>query len=286
MLLRRKFIGVSIIISLLVCLLPLFSCQFFKSPPSLEWDNISKNLDFTILMDSPDDFNMVKLRTEYKLEEVVAGFENDYEKLRKIVKWTHDQWEQSGSNRPSRSDPLTILEEASEGERFRCVEYAIVTAASARALGMPSRVLALKRKDVETAQSNAGHVVAEVWLDQFNKWVFVDTQFDAIPEINGVPLNAVEFQDAIARNTPGLVIQSSSSGTHIWYYMKWISPYLYYFDFGIDQRFFLEESEKKQGRIMLVPKGAKNPKVFQRKYPIKNCTYISDPEAFYPSIKK
>jgi len=237
-------------------------------------------------MDNSDDPNMVKLRTEYKLEEVVAGVEDGYEKLRKIVKWAHDRWKQSGSNRPSRSDPLTILEEASEGERFRCVEYSIVTAASARALGMPSRVLALKRKDVETARSSAGHVVAEVWLKQFNKWVFVDAQFDAIPEVDGVPLNAVEFQDAIARNTPGLVICSSSSGIHKWYYRKWICPYLYYFDFKIDQRFFLEKSEKKQGRIMLVPKGAKNPKVFQRKYPIENCTYISTLEAFYPLIKE
>jgi len=286
MLLRRKFIGVSVIISLLLCLILFSSCQFFKSPPLLEWDNNHKNLNLIILTDNPADSNLVKLRTEYKLEEVVAGVENDYEKLRKIVEWTHDKWEQSGSNRPSRSDPLTILKEASEGESFRCVEYAIVTAASARALGMPSRVLALKRKDVETAQSGAGHVVAEVWLNQFNKWVFVDAQFDAIPELDGVPLNAVEFQDAIARNTPGLVIRSSSSRIHKWYYRKWISPYLYYFDFKIDQRFFLEESEKKRGRIMLVPKGAKNPKVFQRRYPIQNCTYISTPETFYPLIKE
>ena len=286
MLLRRKFIGISVIISLLLCLILFYSCKFFKSPPLPEWDNNPENLNLTILMDNPDDSNMVKLRTEYKLEEVVTGVENYYEKLKKIVKWTHDQWEQSGSNRPSHSDPLTILKEASDGERFRCVEYAIVTAASARTLGIPSRVLALKRKDVETAQSNAGHVVAEVWINELNKWIFVDAQFDAIPEVDGVPLNAIEFQDALARNTKGLVIHSSSSGIHKWYYRKWISPYLYYFDFKIDQRFFIDNSEKMQAMIMLVPKGAKNPKVFQRKYPIENCTYISNPEAFYPLINE
>ena len=286
MLLRRKFIGISAIISLLLCSILFLDCQFFKSPPLLEWDNNPEDLNLTILMDSPNDSNMIELRTKYKLEEIVAGSKNDYERLRKVVKWTHDQWKQSGSNWPSHSDPLTILKEASEGERFRCVEYAIVVAACARTLGMPSRVLALKRKDVETARSDAGHVVAEVWLNQFNKWVFVDAQFDAIPEVDGVPLNAVEFQDAIARNTPGLVIRSFSTGYKKWYHKKWISPYLYYFDFKIDQRFFLEKSEKKQGRIMLVPKGAKNPKVFQGKYPIENCTYISAPEAFYPLIKE
>ncbi|MFQ6092300.1 MAG: hypothetical protein ACE5OR_06400 [bacterium] len=77
-----------------------------------------------------------------------------------------------------------------------------------------------------------------------NKWVFVDAQFDAIPELDGVPLNAVEFQDALSRNTPGILILSASSGFHTWYYKKWIGPYLYYFDFSIDQRFFVEKSEK------------------------------------------
>ena len=33
---------------------------------------------------------------------------------------------------------------------------------------------------------------------------------------------------------------------------------------------------------MLVPKGAKKPAVFQRKTPMKNLTYISNPRAFYP----
>lgn len=41
-----------------------------------------------------------------------------------------------------------------------------------------------------------------------------------------------------------------------------------------------------RGKIMLVPKGAKKPKVFQRKFPIKNCTYISNPKAFYPQMSE
>ena len=38
--------------------------------------------------------------------------------------------------------------------------------------------------------------------------------------------------------------------------------------------------------IMLVPKGAAKPKVFQRDNPISNCTYISNPKAFYPPMRK
>jgi hypothetical protein len=37
-------------------------------------------------------------------------------------------------------------------------------------------------------------VVAEVWLDQYKKWVFVDGQYAVVTEEKGIPLNAVEFQ--------------------------------------------------------------------------------------------
>ena len=77
---------------------------------------------------------------------------------------------------------------------------------------MPSRVLGLKRRDVETAKSGAGHVVAEVWLDQFNKWVFVDGQCGAIPEKDGCPLNAVEFQKSIANEHSKLNIRFARKG--------------------------------------------------------------------------
>jgi hypothetical protein len=290
MLHKGRFLSLSAIAGLLMGIMQLAGCYLLKSPRPLEWNDASTEIEFTILMDDPDDSNMVRLRNEYRLQELAAGAKDDYARLRRIVKWTHDRWKHSGSNMPSSFDPLTILKEAAEGQRFRCVEYAIVTAACARALGMPSRVLALKTEDVETASANAGHVVAEVWLKQFGKWVFADAQHDVIPELNGIPLNAVEFQEALVHKSPGLKIRTSSSGlfTFIkrWHYKKWISPYLYYFNFSIDQRFFVQRGKRIPGKIMLVPKGAKKPKVFQRKYPIKNCTYISSPEAFYPVMEE
>lgn len=155
---------------------------------------------------------------------------------------------------------------------------------------MPSRVLGLKRPDVETAKSGAGHVVAEVWLRQLNKWVFVDGQWGAIVERDGIPLNVVEFHDVIARKMPGLKISFVSKGNEK-DYIEWIVPYLYYLDFNLDQRFYEKDYEKRRyyplrGKIMLVPKGAKKPKVFQRNTLIRNCTYISNPKSFYPQMNR
>ena len=261
-----------------------------KAVTKLGWDTDEIITPLKIIMDDPNDPNMIKLREKYGLDELISNANDDYERLRLITEWVQKQWKHRGNNKPSRADPLTILKEASEGKRFRCVEYATVVAGCARSLGMPSRVLALKRSDVETAKSSAGHIVAEVWLERFNKWVFVDGQWGVIPEANGVPLNAVEFQDAIACELPGLKIRFTTTKDEK-NYLAWVAPYLYYFDYKLDQRFFNEETEDERitgskGKIMLVPKGANKPKVFQRKYPIKNCTYISNPNTFYPQVNK
>ncbi len=251
-----------------------------------EWDFTENVVPFTMAMDEPNDPNMVKLRTKYGLDEVVRGAGDEYEKLRLLLAWAQKRWKHNGSNTPSKYDPLTILEEASEGKEFRCVEYAIVVASCARALGMPSRTLGLKRPDVETAESGAGHVVAEVWLRQFDKWVFMDGQWGAMAERDGVPLNAVEFQDAIARKQPGLKVRLVSGGSQE-DYLEWILPYLYYLDFNPGNLFYPSASQQQAPRvptIMLVPKGAAKPRVFQRNSPIRNCTYTSNPAAFYPRM--
>ncbi len=253
-----------------------------------EWDSGENVAPFTMLMDDPNDLNMVELRTQYKLAEVIRGAADEYERLRLLLAWTQKRWKHNGNNTPSRSDPLTILKEASEGKEFRCVEYSIVLAACARSLGMPSRTLGLKRPDVEIAESGAGHVAAEVWLKQFGKWVFVDGQWGATAEKDGIPLNAVEFQDAVARTLPGLKIRLVSKGSEEGY-LNWILPYLYYLDFNPGHLFYPNASQRQAPtvpKIMLVPKGAAKPKVFQRRNPIGNCTYISNPEAFYPEMSQ
>lgn len=258
-----------------------------------QWDFEQEIAPFEITMSDPSEPGLAQLREEYDLEQLAGGAADDPELLNRILRWANAQFQHSGDNKPSKSDPLTILEEGSEGKRFRCVEYSIVVAAAARALGMPSRVLGLKREDVETAEGGAGHVVAEVWLRQHKKWAFVDGQWGVMVERNGVPLNAVEFQDALARESPGLNILCVSQFLQTRFnkerYVRWIAPYLYYFDFNLDQRFFQEDYERRRydpklGKIMLVPRGANQPKVFQRSTPIKNCRYISNATAFYPPM--
>jgi hypothetical protein len=228
------------------------------------------------------------LREQYELDKVVAGAANDTEKALRIVNWVHQQWQHNGSNEPSKSDALTILEEAKQGKNFRCVEYGIVTTAALNAIGLPSRTMGLKMKDVETIESGAGHVVMEVYLKDINKWVMLDGQFDAMPVLNNVPLNAVEFQQAIANNYDALEIRSLS-GTSKSNYIAWVYPYLYYFDVKFDNREGIalkRETIDTKSSLMLVPIGAKLPKVFQVKYPMDMYKYTNSLTDFYESPVK
>lgn len=210
-----------------------------------------------------------QLRAEFGLEALVEECATDYQKVRTIASWVHSRWKHDGSNQPAQSDPIYILREAAKGQRFRCVEYGIVVSGCLQALGIQARTLALKTQDCETRATGAGHVVTEAYLADLGKWIFIDGQADAIPELDGVPLNAVEFQQAIARKAPGLTVSGMSS-TAAAAYQKYVSQYLYYFDVSA------------QGKIiMLGPLGAEQPTVFQRKYPITVTEYIHSVRAFY-----
>lgn len=271
---------------------------------TLQWGTDGVPVSYQLVFNQPDEPGPTELRTKYELEKLVASAPDDTAKLVALTGWAHSRWEHNGSNQPSRPDPLTILKESGEGKRFRCVEYGEVITGAAQALGMPARVLGIKTSDAATRRVGAGHVVAEVWLADRGKWAFADGQFGYVPMLNGVPLNAVEFQRAVAAEEPGLTLASAEgpvSDQARQSYLRWVSPYLYYFDFVFDERQFKDDAAGAAGsagtgstttgsagsygtpnRLELVPKGAPNLTVFQRTMTF-TATYTSDPAVFYRS---
>lgn len=243
-----------------------------------QFNTTNKIPAYTLLYEqNADNAYLQTLRTQYNLDAIVAGAANDTEKALRMVNWVHNQWKHNGMNEPSNPDALTILKEVKEGKQFRCVEYGIVTTAALNAIGLPARTMGLKMKDVETIESGAGHVLLEVYLPDLKKWVLLDGQFDVMPVLNNVPLNAVEFQQAIAKNYEKLEIRSIS-GTSKAQYVNWVYPYLYYFDVKFDNRegtSFTRETVDAKQSLMLLPVGAKQPKVFQKKFPMNQYKYTN-----------
>lgn len=228
------------------------------------------------------------LVAKYRIDTLIQNAKNDTERAFKILHWVHKQWKHNGSNEPKKSDAISILEEVKEGKNFRCVEYGIVTTACLKAVGLKARTLALRTSDVETRPSGAGHVLLEVYLNDLNKWALLDGQWDAMPFLNQVPLNAVEFQKAISEDYNELEIRSSSELSKR-NYVEWIYPYLYYFNILFDNREGVDDGRKKisgKSHLMLVPVGANKPTIFQIKNKIDNCLYTNSLNDFYESPNK
>jgi hypothetical protein len=226
-----------------------------------------------------------ELRQRYQLDTLLSGKNNDVQKVLSVLSWVHQQWRHDGSNEPSRPDALTILREAREGKNFRCVEYATVLTGALNALGFQARVVGLKTRDCETKKSGAGHVLTEVWLPEFEKWVLVDGQFNVVPFLGGVPLNAVELQRALSGKSALKPLDKAGEveGPKKMYYRFFIQPYLYYLETPLTH--LVEKGANERAKplthVMLVPLGAKPPTVFQQTFLIDYAHYTNSIQDFY-----
>lgn len=251
---------------------------------TLQFDKTLKdtNLNFWYELNVNNEY-LKLLRSKFPIDSLIEDAKTDTERVQNIIDWVHVQWQHNGNNQPEKRDAISILEEAKEGKSFRCVEYGIVATACLNAIGLRARTLALKTKDVETLQYGAGHVLLEVFLNDLEKWVLLDAQWDVMPVLNGVPLNAVEFQKAISENYAELEIRTASK-TSKQNYIGWIYPYLFYFDISFDNRQgtgFEPNIVNGKRKLMLVPLGEKNPTIFQKIGTIDYCIYTNSLNDFY-----
>ncbi len=235
-----------------------------------------------IVYSSPDDPYLERLRDVHDLDGLIAGTSTDLDRILAVSTWVNALWQHDGDNQPSSSDPLTIIAEAKQGNRFRCVEYAIVLDGALKALGIPARRLGLKTADVETRTSGAGHVVVEAYSRDLQKWLLVDPQFNLIPMVDGVPLNALELQRALAseKRVSYKSVSRRRPVAHLLLtrliYPAFIGQYLHFFDFPMDQ-----SSQGPSQHLMLVPKGAAPPRVFQGRFPLDYMVYTHNQRLFY-----
>jgi hypothetical protein len=219
---------------------------------------------------------------------VTANAKDDIAKIAALLEWTHNQWKHSGNNSPKRADAISILGEVKDGGQFPCFAFSIVLTGKLNAAGYTARVLYLKGSDVETNKQVPGHVVTEVYVPSLHKWVFLDGQFNTMPMLNGVPLNAVEFQKAFTENYEALSFynQVNYNGTK-WTkrnYADFVYPYLFFFDYYFDSRSGIGKSNTVAGKagLMLVPAGVKPPVKFGANNGLINyCIYTNDAAKFY-----
>lgn len=253
----------------------------------LNFDN-SRNAILDIKYQQEESAYLNRLKNSYPLD-----FNNnalsDTEVVLQVLNWTNSRWEHSGNNSPSKNDAITILNEASEGQQFPCFAYAIVLRDQLNALDFKARTIYLKTKDAANRNGPPGHVATEVYLEDLEKWIFIDGQFNVMPVLNGVPLNAVEFQNSISNDYDKFELKSLSKEKMAKNkYVDFVYDYLYYFDTSMDNRYEKEESHviDDKSSIMLVPKGAKNlTHIDFWNMDVDYCVYTNSIQDFYTKPK-
>ena len=163
---------------------------------ALQFDTISQNTELTFWYEQNENNAFLdSLRFLFPIDSLIQNAQNDTERVIKIQNWVHRQWRHNGRNQPTRNDAISILKEAQAGASFRCVEYAIVAVAALNSVGLTARRLGLRTQDSETRRSGAGHVVTEVFLNDLQRWVFIDPQWDIMLFLNGVHLMLLNFNE-------------------------------------------------------------------------------------------
>lgn len=209
------------------------------------------------------------------------------EKARAICAYVSGLWRHDGNAVPSTRDPYEIMEQVRQGNRYRCVEYAIVSSALLNAYGVPARHVALKMADCETREYGAGHVVTEYWDGGCGAWGMLDAQWGMMPLVGGRPCSCISLQRAIAEGSPLEFVHASGAEAGeteereaSW--KEWIYEYLFYFDSPFRAQY---EGGEFSRYVMLVPARSEAPGVFQRIAPLgyieAHTHCVAD---FYPAL--
>jgi len=142
-----------------------------------------------------DEPRLAMLRERWRLDHVIKDADREFDKFLRLKRWTRQQWE-DGWTRGDLEwvppwDAGVVLELA--GRKLSlgmCTHYASTFVQCCLSLGLQARVC------ITTA-----HCVAEIWSNEYEKWVMMDPGCDADDgrkatrhfERNGIPLSAHEL---------------------------------------------------------------------------------------------
>jgi transglutaminase superfamily protein len=146
-----------------------------------------------------DDPLLEGLRREHRLSEVTGDSRDEWARQLKLKDWIFRQIP-GGNPRHSPRNALEVLRLAAKGEKFYCTQYAITYVECAQALGWPARKIGVDRRHGSKGLGSSHHGVAEVWSNQFQKWVVMDAQSNLHFEKKGVPLSAWELRSEWLKN--------------------------------------------------------------------------------------
>jgi hypothetical protein len=149
-------------------------------------------------VEDPDSPLVKRLRTEYRLDDVVKDEPNEFRKMLKLRHWVHSRWH-IDNDQTFNGDVFAILEKAKAGAGFNCSHAMKVQHAVMTAMGYVIRDLGVQC-NTEELPDGFHHGVNEVWSNDHAKWVLMDGEYDFHFERDGQVLSALEAHEAARRD--------------------------------------------------------------------------------------
>ncbi|MDO9465031.1 MAG: transglutaminase-like domain-containing protein [bacterium] len=146
-----------------------------------------------------EEFNnkkMHSLRGKYKLDKVIASGKTEFKKMLLLRDWVSSRFNHGYCKRYKGETALDVLKRAEKGECFTCATFASVLVSCLTSLGFVARNLTIAQDETDFIgnNTNIGHCVAEVWSNQFRKWIVLDADTKAHFEKDEMPLSAYEVR--------------------------------------------------------------------------------------------
>jgi len=160
-----------------------------------------------------EDERLTDLRKTHLLEQVTAPARDEWSAQSLLKEWVYGKIPLGNPTSPA-VHALDILEKAARGEKFYCTHYAITYAECATALGWQARKLGIDRPHGKDGFGSSHHGVAEIWSNQFAKWIAIDANFNLHYEKKGTPLSAWEVRAEWLRNQGAEVDRVVGAGVH------------------------------------------------------------------------
>jgi hypothetical protein len=171
-----------------------------------------------------------EFRRAFRLDDVVAGAHTEWERQLRLMRWAYLVPLRPDPQKPIFPwDPLRWVDRERLGasplanawpERRRdamCLFSNVTLVAALLSFGYPARHLNM------AAEGVSGHEIAEVWSNQFGKWIHLDATLDLFwyDKGTGNPVNTLEIHQALADR-----LERTETWEHPFYYVQRPETYL------------------------------------------------------------
>ena len=118
-----------------------------------------------------------KLRSDYKLDEVVSNAKDEFELITRLAAWSAKQWQRGHLAEAYPAwNALEILQLHADGEPVGgfCQHYNLVFLQACQSFGLVGRAVSISQGSRPKSIKGSGHEVVEIWSNQHQKWIYVD----------------------------------------------------------------------------------------------------------------